>query len=129
MSAAPPLAADLGEEDELKAPEASQLSTKQVLEELERRGLKGTGFPEDDIKLLQKVRREHDRAVGRGRGKAGWPRHGAISPPRRVPPHPLAFTSQEFDKEFEVERAQRQRERAEALARKRAEEEALKLQR
>lgn len=41
---------------DLKPNDASELSAKQLTEELERRGLKPTGFPEDDIKLLQKVR-------------------------------------------------------------------------
>lgn len=40
---------------DFKPPDASQLSAKQMIEELERRGLKPTGFPADDARLLQKA--------------------------------------------------------------------------
>ena len=74
---------------ELKAPQASELTGKQLAEELVSRGLKPTGFPEDDVKMLQKA----------------------------------------FNAEFEAEKETRIKEMREALARRRAEEEALRLQR
>lgn len=40
---------------DIRAPQASELSAKQLVEELERRGIKPTGFPEDDIKKLQRA--------------------------------------------------------------------------
>lgn len=43
---------------DMQPPQASELSAKQLVEELERRGLKPTGFPEDDIKKLQKALNE-----------------------------------------------------------------------
>ena len=35
---------------------AAEMSGKHMIEEMERRGLKPSGFPEDDVKKLQKVR-------------------------------------------------------------------------
>ena len=39
---------------EMTRPEASQLGPKQLCDELERRGIRPTGFTEDDVKLLQR---------------------------------------------------------------------------
>ena len=78
--------------DDLQAdmvpPDASTLSAKQLAEELIQRNLKPTGFPEDDIKLLQK----------------------------------------HLNAEFEAEKEQKLKERKEALLRRRAEEDANRMQ-
>lgn len=74
---------------EMKPVDAGQLSAKQLIEELERRGLKPTGFPADDCRLLQKA----------------------------------------FDTEFEAEKSERLRAHAEAAAKRKALEEAQRLQR
>lgn len=76
-------------DDETKPPQAADLSDGGRREELERRGLKPTGFPEDDIKLLQKA----------------------------------------LNAECEQEREAKIAERRDALAKRRAEEEALRMQR
>jgi hypothetical protein len=73
----------------LRPADASDLTLKQVTEELASRSLKPTGFPEDDIKLLQRA----------------------------------------FNEEFEREKEERSKKRAEALERRKAEEAALSLQR
>ena len=49
---------DFGGDDDggdMKPPQASELTAKQLADELVGRGLKPSGFPEDDIKALQKV--------------------------------------------------------------------------
>ncbi len=74
---------------ELRAPQAAELSARQIVEEMERRGLKPTGFVEDDTKKLQVV----------------------------------------LDLEFETDKAEIMRERRAIAERKRAEEDALRLQR
>jgi hypothetical protein len=76
-------------EADMRAPDASGLSAKQLVEELQARGLKPTGFPEDDIKLLQK----------------------------------------QLNAEFEAEKADKIKERREALMRRKAEEDAMRMQR
>jgi len=42
-------------EDDVRPPDASQLSGKQLAEELEKRGLKVSGFADDDIRMLQRA--------------------------------------------------------------------------
>ena len=46
---------DFGGDDggDMKPPQASELTGKQLADELVARGLKPSGFPEDDIKQLQ----------------------------------------------------------------------------
>jgi hypothetical protein len=53
------------DDEELRPQDASILSSKQLQEELEKRGLKISGFADDDVKLLQKAFNsefERDRA-------------------------------------------------------------------
>lgn len=53
------------DDEELRPQDASVLSSKQLQEELEKRGLKISGFADDDVKLLQKAFNaefERDRA-------------------------------------------------------------------
>jgi hypothetical protein len=82
---------DFGDDDggDMKPPQASELTGKQLAEELVARGLKPSGFPEDDIKALQK----------------------------------------HLNAEFESQKEALIKERREALKKRRAEEEALRMQR
>ena len=83
---------DFGGDDDggdMKPPQASELTAKQLADELVGRGLKPSGFPEDDIKALQKV----------------------------------------LNVEFESQKEALIKERREAIKRRRAEEEALRMQR
>ncbi len=75
--------------EELRPQDAAALSSKQLADELERRGLKVSGFADDDIKTLQKA----------------------------------------YNAEFERDRAERQKQRMELMAKRRAEEERMRLQR
>ena len=43
------------DDEELRPQDASSLSSKQLQEELEKRGLKISGFADDDVKLLQNL--------------------------------------------------------------------------
>jgi hypothetical protein len=79
----------MDDDGDMKPPQASELTGKQLQEELVSRGLKPSGFPEDDMKTLQKI----------------------------------------FNAEFEAEKETKMAERREALKKRRAEEEALKMQR
>lgn len=75
--------------EELRPQDASSLAGKQLAEELEKRGLKVSGFADDDIKSLQRA----------------------------------------YNAEFERDRTEKMKQRAELLAKRKAEEERLRMQR
>lgn len=79
----------LDELEELRPQDASSLVGKQLAEELEKRGLKVSGFADDDIKTLQRA----------------------------------------YNAEFERDRTEKMKQRAELLAKRKAEEERQRMQR